>query len=98
MIYHTDVSSCASPDSATDQMEDFGIFHVPPVDRKCPKPMICCIVEIKQLIFDLGWVQRAEITSTTIQEVFWVDVNGPTTMEYSWMVYFRDIAHGCWPP
>ena len=67
-------------------------------DTKCPKPVICCIVEIKQLIFDLGWVQRDEITSRTIQEVFWVSVNDPTTMEYPWILYFRDIAQGCWTP
>ena len=67
-------------------------------DRKCPKRTIRCIVEVKWLVFDRGWVQRAELTSSTTQKVFWVSVDSSTTMGHSGILHFRVIAHGCWPP
>jgi len=38
-----------------DQIEDFGIFDILPVDRKYLRSTICCIGGAKWLIFDFGW-------------------------------------------
>ena len=55
MICDTGVSSYAPPNFAVDQIEDFGIFDILPVDRKNLRSTICCIGEAKWLIFDFGW-------------------------------------------